>query len=400
MSNSEKEYRLIPFDGDEEHDRVSLSDIITSVWSSRKLLLYITIAFALYGVVRSLATPEEFTSSASLMPNVEQGSQLPSMLQQFSGIIGNIQTQPGQQISTQLYPEIIFSTPSLYHLMNMEIYVPELDSTLDVRSYLEDHRPISSMAAVTGFFLKYTVHLPLTLLEGLQQGVAWAASGFSSGGSGDSSASARTVTAEQPDGTQSRYRLSVAEVSFMQELTDRIETNYNNDTGLFEVRVQIPNPEVSADMTEAVIQYLTNYITEYRTEKLVRNLDFIEERYEEVEKEFTEAQEKLAEFRDRNVHLTSARVISEEQRLESDYQLKFNLFNGIAQQKEEAKLRLQEETPVFKVMEPVSVPSTRSSPRRTLMVILFTFFGFFVGLTVIYIRQAVWPLFYTNRRQN
>lgn len=396
MSNSEKEYRLIPYEGDEEHDRIRLSDIISSVWSSRKLLLYITIAFALYGVIRSLATPEEFTSSASLMPNAEQGAQLPSMLQQFSGIIGNLQSQPGQQISTQLYPEIIFSKRSLYHLMYLEIHVPELDSTMDVRSYLEDHRPVSTMATVTGFLLKYTVHLPITLLEALRQGVAWAASG----GDGSPSETVRSVSTDRSDGLGRRYRLSVAEVTFMQELTNRVETNFNNETGLFEVSVKMPNPEVSADMTESVIEYLTNYITEYRTEKLVRNLEFIEERYNEVEKEFIEAQQKLAEFRDRNVNLTSARVQSEEERLRSDYQLKFNLFNGIAQQREEAKLRLQEETPVFKVMEPVSVPSTRSSPRRTMMVILFTIFGFLFGLAAVYTRQAIWPLFRANRRQN
>ena len=52
----------------------------------------------------------------------------------------------------------------------------------------------------------------------------------------------------------------------------------------------------------------------------------------------------------------SAKAQTEEQRLNSEYQVAFNLYNGLTQQYEEAKLKVQEETPVFKTLEAVQVP--------------------------------------------
>lgn len=39
---------------------------------------------------------------------------------------------------------------------------------------------------------------------------------------------------------------------------------------------------------------------------------------------------------------------------------------------------------MIKVLEPVSVPMERSKPRRSLMLIAFTFLGGFIGVSVIF----------------
>jgi exonuclease I len=54
--------------------------------------------------------------------------------------------------------------------------------------------------------------------------------------------------------------------------------------------------------------------------------------------------------------MLSARAQTEEQRFNSEYQIAFNLYNGLTQQYEEAKLNVLEETPVFKTLEAVQVP--------------------------------------------
>ena len=109
-------------------------------------------------------------------------------------------------------------------------------------------------------------------------------------------------------------------------------------------------------MTEYTIRELTEYLTEYRTEKVLRDLTFVEEQLATAEVRFEAAQLALAEFRDSNQGNLSARAQTDEQRLNSEYQIAFNLYNSLTQQYEEAKLKVQETTPVFKTLEPVQVP--------------------------------------------
>jgi len=305
----------------------------------------------------------------------------------------------GSEINMMLYPDIIYSTPAMYTLIYEEIYVPNLDREVTLKEYMMEHQTTSTIAKVTGTFLKYTVHLPVTILSGLQDLVSWIFSGKTSDEQEFQEARQEVLSEsdELPGSDNEKVRLTLDEWGFMNAMEDRIKTNHVTDTGLFSVEVQMPDPEVSAQVTESIIEYLTDYIIEYRTERLVRNLKFIEERYDEIEVEFLESQQTLAEFRDRNINIATARARSEEQRLESEYQLKFDLYTGIAQQKEDAKFQLMQETPVFKVLEPVSVPTTRSSPQRALMVILYTGLGFVVSLIYIYVKNRILPVLIRRR---
>lgn len=398
MSVDEKEYRLIPYDSEDPGDQIHLSDLFISIWDARKTIAVITACFIIYGVLLSLSSSEQFTSSATLMPNVEQQSQLPSALRQFSGLLGSAgisQGASGDEINIMLYPDIIFSKPSMYNLIHEDIFVEELDSTVTVKEYMLEYQTSSTMETVIGGLLKYTVHLPITILSGMKDLVSW----VFSAGSPDEEQVRQVQFSEAddlPGAPDNNLRLTLEEYSFISAMEGRINTNHNKDTGLFIIEVRMPDPEIAAKVTESVISYLTEYIIEYRTERLVRNLNFVEERYDEIESEFLKAQERLAEFRDRNVNLATARAQSEEQRIQSEYQLKFDLYNGTAQQREEARFRLLQETPVFKVLEPVSVPTTRSSPQRAYMVILYAFLGLIVSLVYVYGKNKIWPIF--NRR--
>lgn len=395
MSKEEKEYRLIPYTEDDEIKQIQFSDLLFTIWKQRKIITIITVCFAVYGVLSSLATSEEFTSSSSVLPNVEEGSQLSGAMQQFTGLLGNTGIElgsEGSQIDATLYPEIIFSTPAMYEFIYSEIYSPELDTTLTVKEYMLEHRETSTLVKITGGFLKYTIHLPITIVKGVYGSFRYLLSlilGENVPEESEQMVSANNLNgSDLPGGTNvSHSRLTVEEFNFIREMQDKISTQQDNNTGLFIVEVSTPEPEISAQLTQAVVDYLTEYITEYRTEKLERNLKFINERYEESEEEFEKIQTTLSEFRDRNINLSTARMLTDQQRLESQYQLKFDLLNSIAQKRDEARIKLEEETPIFNILEPVSIPTTRSKPARALITITFTLLGIFVGLFWAFLRQ-------------
>ncbi|MEX1268580.1 MAG: Wzz/FepE/Etk N-terminal domain-containing protein [Balneolaceae bacterium] len=391
MNKEEKEYRLIPFTKDDDTNRLKLSDLFITTWKDRKIILIITAVFAVYGILVSLATSEEFTSTSSMMPNMEQGSRLSGAFQQFSGLLGNVGIDPGSmsnEIDAGLYPEIIYSTPAMYNLIYSEIYSPDLDSTLTVKDYMLEHRQTSTLVKITGGLLRYTVHLPLTI-AGKTYG--FLTSLLTGGEQQREQTTASTLQDNEVSGASniSMRRLSIEEYNFIRDMKEKINVERNRDTGLFMVGVSMPEPEISAQVTQSVVNYLTHYITEYRTEKLVRNLEFINASYSDAEEEFVKVQNALTDFRDRNQNISTARLLAEEQRLQSEYQLKFDLLNSIAQKREETRINLEEETPVFNILEPVSIPTGRSKPARAMMTVTYTAFGFLAALFWVYLRHTL-----------
>ncbi|MFW5720911.1 MAG: GNVR domain-containing protein, partial [Bacteroidota bacterium] len=149
---------------------------------------------------------------------------------------------------------------------------------------------------------------------------------------------------------------------------------------------------VAAQIAQYAVEYLTDYITDYRIQKAQKDLEFVKERYEEKKIEFERAQLNLARFRDANRNIVSAAAQTEEQRLQDQYNLAFNVYNGLAQQLEQARIKVQEETPVIKVLEPVSVAVERSKPKRGLVLIISIFLGGFLGVSIVF-GEIIWANF-------
>ena len=80
-------------------------------------------------------------------------------------------------------------------------------------------------------------------------------------------------------------------------------------------------------------------------------------------------------YRDRNRFLYTESAKVEEQRLQADFMLAQSVYNNLSQQHEQAKIRVEEETPVFKTLDPAAIPLKRSAPKRTIIVLIFSFLG-------------------------
>ena len=100
-------------------------------------------------------------------------------------------------------------------------------------------------------------------------------------------------------------------------------------------------------------------------------------------------QEELASFREQYRGNLSVRSQTEEQRLESEYQVAFGLYNTLMQQREQAKLKVQEQTPVFKILEPVQVPHNDEKSGFTILFV-FTFLSGLLSLFhILYTKKII-----------
>jgi uncharacterized protein involved in exopolysaccharide biosynthesis len=67
--------------------------------------------------------------------------------------------------------------------------------------------------------------------------------------------------------------------------------------------------------------------------------------------------------------------MSELQKLESEYQLQQNILMTLASEFNNNKIKLNKDTPIFTVIDEVSVPNKRSKPQRSLIVLTYIFIG-------------------------
>ena len=117
-------------------------------------------------------------------------------------------------------------------------------------------------------------------------------------------------------------------------------------------------------------------MTNYRTNKARHDLEYAVKLNEEAKSNYYEAQQRYADFLDRNQGLAFHSAQTMRDRLENEATLAFNLYNQTAQQVQKSQAKVQENTPVYAIVTPATVPVRAVSPRKFLILAGFTFLAF------------------------
>lgn len=95
--------------------------------------------------------------------------------------------------------------------------------------------------------------------------------------------------------------------------------------------------------------------------------------FKERREEYYAAQKKYAEYVDTHDNLILLSVRAEQERLQNDMSLAYQVYSQVANQFQVAQAKVQEEKPVFAVVEPAVVPQQSSGTSRKMYVIVFVF---------------------------
>ena len=375
-----------------DEDEIDLAELARQLWARRRVVWITTAVVFLIGLLVALVSPEEYEASVVLMPQSSDasGGIGSGLLRQFSGLaslgLGGASGGSGGTLSPDLYPEITRSTPFFLDIMDEEMYFATLDTTVSFAQYFgEIERP-----GLLDYLKMYTVGLPRLLINLPIRFVNL----FRDAPTTPALVQSPTVDTTATDTpVRAPLRLTGRQRSVMGKLRGRITTTIEENNTV-KIAVEMPDPLVAAEATDMATGYLTNYILEYRTEKAQQDLRFIQAQYDDKKTQYNAIQRRLARFRDRNMNIISETALIEQEQLEAENQLAQGLYESLAQQLEQAKIKVQEETPVFKVLEPIQVPLSPSSPNRELILILSLFVGVFLGLGIVFIL-----ILYSNLKQ-
>ena len=193
-------------------------------------------------------------------------------------------------------------------------------------------------------------------------------------------------------------QLTEEESKCLAYLKDAFSVKVNNKDGNLKITLDLPDPKLSAYLTNRAQAMLQTYIARFRIAKAQAALDFAEERYTEVKNELEKKQQALVQFREKHPDRTSVQLETEEKILTNDYELFFGLYSDIVKQREKAKIQVKEDMPVLTVIEPVVEPTVPSKPQRALIVLASLLLGLFVGCGFVLI-QPIFSQIVSSKKQ-
>lgn len=377
-----EEYKNTPV---AEEDEIDLIALAKSIWERRRFIFKTVIVFAIIGVVVALFSPTQYTASTKMVPQSSGGSQRMggglSSLASMAGINLNM-NQTTTELLPQTYPQILQSVPFQLKLMQSKFTFSDVEEPVTLFEYYTEY----SKPGVLSLVKKYTIGLPGVISKAIK---------------GDEK---ETSSVETQSGNT--IKLTKKQESVRKIISNNISLEINDKDGFIQLSSSFHEADLSAEVAQKAQELLQQYITDFKVEKASEQLDFIEERYQEKKKEFQEAQASLAAFRDRNKNVTSAMALTEQERLQNEYQLAFEVYSSLAQQLEQARIKVKEDTPVFSVIQPVTVPQERTKPKRKIILIIWIFLGGVVAIGWVFASQYLetakehWKEIDTDKKEN
>lgn len=162
---------------------------------------------------------------------------------------------------------------------------------------------------------------------------------------------------------------------------------------LITIEVTDQDPHVAAILADSVKAHLQEYITDYKTNKARRDLEFTEKLYRDAKRSYERARQLYADYMDTNHDVILENVRQKQTDLENEMQLYYNNYNAVSTQLLAAKVRVQEVTPAFTTLQAATVPLWPSGPNRSRLVVLFTIAAlFFTTIWVLYDEDEIRPL--------
>jgi len=345
---------------DEDIDLISLAKIL---WNGRNILLISIAFFGALGIIIALLTPNTFTAKSILVPQLKTDAQSGlSGLAALAGINVGI-SQSSSEVSPLIYPLIIKSIPFQLDLINTPLKFKKKSSLI---TYLNFVSSVDSTFSLVSFLKKYTIGLPSVI------------KGIINGGRSDN---------QSIDGGTKIIWLTNDQKYAVKSLDNVLVLTMNSKEGYVTLTATMHEPVPAAQMAQRAADLLQRYIIDFKIKKSKDDLDFIQERFNEKKIEFERAQENLAIRIDRNKNFTSGLSSVETDRMQTKYTLTLEVYQELAKQLEQAKIQVKKETPVFSVIEPVTIPSEKSRPNRFLILLIWIAIGALAGIAYVYTKS-------------
>lgn len=339
-----------PEGGEENEVTIDWMALIRRILAIRRKLYLAAAVGLVAGVIIAMSIPKQYTVSVTLSPEMgsgKSGGGLSGLAASFWG--GSVGSDSPDALNASLSPDIVASTPFLLELFDARVRTADgkVDTTLV--AYLDEQ---------SAPWWNTVLGLPGMAVGGIK--------------SLFSPAKEEPLTdTDSPAGGS--IELSGEKAGKIGALRQAIQTEVDIKTSITTLTVTLQDPKVTATVADSVVSKLQQYITAYRTRKAKEDCRYLEQLYRERQAEYYEAQQRYANYVDANSNVVFQSTLAERERLQNDMSLAYQVYSQVVQQLQVARAKVQEEKPVFAVVEPAVVPREPSGTSRKVIVLGLVF---------------------------
>lgn len=353
----------------QEEEGIDIIALVKSLWDGRKTVIIWTCAFIVLGLVAALTMKREYSVSTVMVPqlNSKSSSSSLSSLASLAGFDLSSMSSSAE-LSPLIYPQIVNSVPFQLEMMHTPLHYNKCDTMISMFDYAEAKLEKPSPF---GIVMKYTVGLPgviMKAIRGEQPEVELAADDDT-----DADAEAQPMV------------VSVKESGMLKEFGKVLSLAVDKKEGYITLTANGSEPIMTAELAMKAQQKLQEEVTRFRIEKSQSELEYIQARYDEIKAEAESYQEQLARITDRSQSTVGTRNEIERNRIQAKYSVANTIYQEMAKQLEQAKMQVKKDTPVFTVIQPVTVPMQAANSRAKTLVV-WTFFGFILGCGIVLLK--------------
>ena len=345
---------------DQDPDVIDFSQIWKTVCSKKK---WYALGFAITFVLSSLYIldiPRYYQSQTTMAPESESTQASGGMLNSLASSFGvNLsQAQSDDAIQPLIYPDLMNDNGFVAQLFNIKIHTIDDSISTTYYNYLRYHQKNSSLAK-----LKESIMAPF-----------------------------RNDDYKGPkQGKQQKfdpYFVSKKDNSIIENIRQSITINTDKKTNVISISTQAQDPLVSKILADSVRQKLQEFITNYRTSKSRKDVEYYQKLTNDARATYEKTRRRYATISDQNMDLLLETEKSKIEDLENTMQLQYNAYTALNAQLEAARTKLRMYTPVFTTVEGAAVPVKPAGPKRMIFVI-FCLFLTFIVMSFVFLKDLI-----------
>lgn len=327
---------------------IDLLELAYKLWDNKKFIIKVSLIGTVVGLVIAFSIPKEYTTTVVFTTNSNDAKAggmgaLASLAGINLGVVGSEDI-----FSPELYPEVISSTPFIRGLLNIKVFdkTQNIDTTL--YSYIKDEQHKA--------WWNYLFELPKQMLTFIKSTSPSASSEIK-----------RTLF------------ISEEEMSIIEAVRDLYSINTDLKSGITTLEVSAQSPVIAALLADTLTAYLQDYIIKQRTKKAKMNLESSKKLHLKAQNNYYKTQQELATFVDRNKNITRASYRVNQDRLQNEVDLAYTLYNQMSQQVQVNIIKIQNDTPIFVVIQPAVESLYPTSPKKKVIIVFFIFLSIVIG---------------------
>jgi uncharacterized protein involved in exopolysaccharide biosynthesis len=314
---------------DMEEREVGVLEVLDVLLKHWRLIIGLPLITAVIAALITLLLPTQYTATTSFVPeNSSDGATLPSGLSGIASQFG-ISLPAGRETSPEFYSDVLYSRTVVEEVLQTPFADPR--------------------GAETG-----AVATLLDLLE--------------------------------IDGDSLADRLEAGR----EDMAERTSVRVKSETGVVSLSVETPYRTLSADVANQFVILLNRFNLETRQSNAKIRREFAQARNAQAETELREAEEALKRFLEENrTFVGSPQLQFQHDRLERQVAIRQEVLTALRREYEQARIQEVNDTPVITVIDAAIPPNEKSSPHRTIIVMVVFVLAGLIAIALTFLLEFV-----------